>query len=183
MVPKLGRLKTIQRLSDNCQMGQEAHERNISPIKELRKVKKGLIWFQTMHTDISSLMVIPFLFIILHHLLYFQQIPTTPCTFHQRNTSLEVSIGTVRRLKEIGFLPIPKTLSELMSKLLNANLITQMQSRPIPNPSPWSQNLNLWCAYHMGSPGHHIDECCPLKNKMQDLIDFQTPSQLTPQHP
>lgn len=75
--------------------------------------------------------------------------------------------------RDMVFAPFPEPLRELVI-LLNANLVTWMHPRSIPDPAPQSHNPNVQCLYHMGSPRHHTNECWPLKHKVQDLSDLGT---------
>ena len=44
-------------------------------------------------------------------------------------------------------------------------------------------NPNARCAYHSDSPGHSIDDCWALRNKVQDLIDAKEVQFEAPEKP
>lgn len=42
---------------------------------------------------------------------------------------------------------------------------------PPPTVLPLGYDVNSWCEFHFGAPGHSIENCKALKYKVQDLID------------
>src|SRR3954470_5135052 len=69
------------------------------------------------------------------------------------------------------FTNINMSLAQALQHLLRENLIT-LRNPPIkPNTSAPSYKPNARCAYHSNSPGHDTNDCWPLKNKIQDMID------------
>ena len=62
-------------------------------------------------------------------------------------------------------------LSQALQQLLNQNLITLLPPYSAPANSAPGYKHNARCAYHSNSPGHDTNNCWPLKNKIQDLID------------
>ncbi|KAL4335146.1 hypothetical protein GQ457_07G005640 [Hibiscus cannabinus] len=66
--------------------------------------------------------------------------------------------------------PIPLKYIELLSMLVDRNLVTPVQSVPKGPPYPKAHNVRAGCSYHSGSFGHTTENCWPLKNKVQNLI-------------
>ena len=66
------------------------------------------------------------------------------------------------------------SLSQALQHLLKANLVTLHDPPSNPNISSPKYNPNAKCVYHSNSPGHEMDQCWALKNKIQDLIDNKT---------
>ncbi|KAI5433908.1 hypothetical protein KIW84_020951 [Lathyrus oleraceus] len=72
--------------------------------------------------------------------------------------------------KKITFDPIPMSYAELYPSLIDRKLITTRDPPVVP------ANLQLWykpdqhCVYHSSAPGHNIENCYPLKTKVQDLM-------------
>jgi hypothetical protein len=69
------------------------------------------------------------------------------------------------------FDPIPMTNAELLSILLQENLV---QTRPPPRVSNdllVCYQPDLSCAFHQGAPGHDIEHCFFLKIEVQKLIE------------
>src|SRR3954471_23813306 len=69
------------------------------------------------------------------------------------------------------FTKINMSLAQALQHLLKANLITVRGPPVKPNTSAPSYKPNARCAYHSNSPGHDTNDCWPLKNKNQDMID------------
>lgn len=69
------------------------------------------------------------------------------------------------------FTKINLTLSQALQQLLKAGMITLRDPPQKPNTASHQYNPNARCAYHSDSPGHDTENCWPLKNKIQDLID------------
>src|SRR3954463_6110525 len=69
------------------------------------------------------------------------------------------------------FTKINMSLAQALQQLLKANLITVRDPPVKPNTSAPSYKPNARCAYHSNSPGHDTNDCWPLKNKIQDMID------------
>ena len=66
--------------------------------------------------------------------------------------------------------PIPVTYAELLPKLIDSGHIKPIQARPRRPPFPNWYDVNIRCDYHSGVPGHSIEDCTFLKNKVQNLI-------------
>src|SRR4051812_21884867 len=69
------------------------------------------------------------------------------------------------------FTKINITLAEALQQLLKAGLITLKDPPLKPNTLSHQYNPNARCAYHSDSIGHDTENCWPLKNKIQDMID------------
>src|SRR4051812_33089626 len=69
------------------------------------------------------------------------------------------------------FTKINITLAEALHQLLKAGLITLKDPPLKPNTLSHQYNPNARCAYHSDSIGHDTNDCWPLKNKIQDMID------------
>src|SRR4051812_34759398 len=69
------------------------------------------------------------------------------------------------------FTKINITLAEALQQLLKAGLITLKDPPLKPNTLSHQYNPNVRCAYHSDSIGHDTNDCWPLKNKIQDMID------------
>jgi len=67
--------------------------------------------------------------------------------------------------------PIPMKYADLLPILLKKNLVQILAPPRVPNPlQPWyrpDQN----CIFHQGAPGHDTEQCYPLKEKVQKLIE------------
>ncbi|KAL6344259.1 hypothetical protein AAG906_037823 [Vitis piasezkii] len=53
---------------------------------------------------------------------------------------------------------------------MEGGLLTQLASRPVPQPVPPRFRMDLHCSYYQG-PGHDTDHCAALRHAIQDLID------------
>ncbi|XP_070007473.1 uncharacterized protein [Nicotiana sylvestris] len=65
---------------------------------------------------------------------------------------------------------IAEPIDQLYQKLKTVGYVTPIPAVTPENPFRWI-NPNKTCAYHSGMKGHTIDECCSLKDKIQNLID------------
>jgi len=60
--------------------------------------------------------------------------------------------------------------AELLPTLLERNLVKTKAPPPMPKKlSAWFTD-DLSCVFHQGAPGHDIEHCYTLKNKVQDLV-------------
>src|SRR3954464_2586573 len=85
------------------------------------------------------------------------------------------------------FTKINMTLAEVLPRLLKEGLIALKDPPLKPNTSSHQYNPNAKCAYHSDSIGHDTNDCWPLKNKIQDMIDageieFDPPKTHVPNH-
>lgn len=67
--------------------------------------------------------------------------------------------------------PIPIPYSQLWTSMVQKELITPRPTRPMVAPFPPNYDPNVTCAFHSGVPGHSIENCRILKEKVQDMID------------
>ena len=69
------------------------------------------------------------------------------------------------------FTRINMTLTEVLPHLLRSNLATLNEAPKNPNTTSPRYNPNARCSYHSESPGHDMNDCWALRNKVQDLIE------------
>ncbi|KAI5434398.1 hypothetical protein KIW84_021296 [Lathyrus oleraceus] len=62
------------------------------------------------------------------------------------------------------------TYTELYPFLIERKLITPRDPPAIPANPQWWYKPELHCVYHFGAPGHDVENCYPLKTKVQDLV-------------
>ncbi|KAI5441166.1 hypothetical protein KIW84_010577 [Lathyrus oleraceus] len=91
-----------------------------------------------------------------------QQQAYQPRNNNQTSTSYE--------RKRVTFDPIPMTYAELYPSLIERKLITPRDPSVIPTNPQWWYKPELHCVYHSGAPGHDVENCYPLKTKVQDLV-------------
>ena len=91
-----------------------------------------------------------------------QQQAYQPRNSNQTSTSYE--------RKRVTFDPIPMTYAELYPSLIERKLITPRDPPAIPANPQWWYKPELHCVYHSGAPGHDVENCYPLKTKVQDLV-------------
>ncbi|KAI5434524.1 hypothetical protein KIW84_021381 [Lathyrus oleraceus] len=91
-----------------------------------------------------------------------QQQAYQPRNCNQTSTSYE--------RKRVTFDPIPMTYAELYPSLIERKLITPRDPPAIPTNPKWWYKPELHCVYHSGAPGHDVENCYRLKNKVQDLV-------------
>ncbi|KAI5447249.1 hypothetical protein KIW84_014920 [Lathyrus oleraceus] len=72
--------------------------------------------------------------------------------------------------KKISFDPIPMSYAELYPSLLERKLVTPREPPAVPANPQWWYKSDQHCVYHSGAPGHNIENCYPLKTKVQDLM-------------
>ncbi|KAI5384954.1 hypothetical protein KIW84_071807 [Lathyrus oleraceus] len=72
--------------------------------------------------------------------------------------------------KRVTFDPIPMTYAEIYPSLIERKLITPRDPSAIPTNPQWWYKPELHCVYHSGAPGHGVENCYPLKTKVQDLV-------------
>ena len=69
------------------------------------------------------------------------------------------------------FTKINMALDQTLQQMLEAGLITLRAPLRNPNTSAPNYHPTDRCAYQTDSQGHTTDNCWPLKNKFQDMID------------
>ena len=62
------------------------------------------------------------------------------------------------------------TLAQTYENLTSKGFLKPLQPTLMPNPMPFTWNLNEYCHFHQKS-SHKTDNCFRLKNEIQDLID------------
>lgn len=67
---------------------------------------------------------------------------------------------------------IPTTYIDLLPYLLKGSLV-QLRGLGPPTVLPPGYDVDAYCEFHSGAPGHTIDNCKVLKFKVQDLIDVK----------
>ncbi|KAI5430618.1 hypothetical protein KIW84_034997 [Lathyrus oleraceus] len=72
--------------------------------------------------------------------------------------------------KKISFDPIPMQYAELYPSLIERKLVTPREPPVVPANPQWWYKPDQHCVYHSGAPGHNIENCYPLKTKVQDLM-------------
>ncbi|KAI5418509.1 hypothetical protein KIW84_042946 [Lathyrus oleraceus] len=72
--------------------------------------------------------------------------------------------------KKITFDPIPVSYAELYPSLIERKLITPREPPAVPANPQWWYKPDQHCVYHSGAPGHNVENCYPLKTKVQDLM-------------
>ncbi|KAI5418818.1 hypothetical protein KIW84_043157 [Lathyrus oleraceus] len=72
--------------------------------------------------------------------------------------------------KRVSFDPIPMTYTELYPSLIERKLITPHDPPAVLANPQWWNKPELHCVYHSGAPGHDVENCYPLKTKVQDLV-------------
>ncbi|KAI5438127.1 hypothetical protein KIW84_024028 [Lathyrus oleraceus] len=72
--------------------------------------------------------------------------------------------------KRVTFDPILMTYAELYPSLIERKLITPRDPPAIPTNPQWLYKPDLHYVYHSGAPGHDVENCYPLKTKVQDLV-------------
>ncbi|KAI5430269.1 hypothetical protein KIW84_034739 [Lathyrus oleraceus] len=91
-----------------------------------------------------------------------QQQSYQPRNSNQTSTSYE--------RKRVTFDPIPMTYEKLYPSLIERKLITPRDPPAIPANPQWWYKPELHCIYHSSAPGHDVENCYPLKTKVQDLV-------------
>ncbi|KAI5384770.1 hypothetical protein KIW84_071675 [Lathyrus oleraceus] len=72
--------------------------------------------------------------------------------------------------KSVTFDPIPMNYAELYPSLIERKLITPRDPPAILTNPQWWYKPELHCVYHSCAPGHDVENCYPLKTKVQDLV-------------
>ena len=66
--------------------------------------------------------------------------------------------------------PISSSYAKLFSKLMESRLIMLIHLPPLKPPFPKWYDPNTHYDFHCGNPGHSIENCTALKNRVQNLI-------------
>jgi len=70
--------------------------------------------------------------------------------------------------------PIPMKYADLLPILLKKNLVQVLAPPRVPNPLPPWFRPDQNCTFHQGAPGHDTEQCYPLKEEVQKLIENNT---------
>jgi hypothetical protein len=62
------------------------------------------------------------------------------------------------------------TYAELYPSLIDRKLITPRDPPAVPTNPQWWYKPERHCVYHSGAPTHDVENCYPLKTKVQDLV-------------
>ncbi|KAI5385363.1 hypothetical protein KIW84_072096 [Lathyrus oleraceus] len=62
------------------------------------------------------------------------------------------------------------TYTELYPSLIDRKLVTPRDPPVVPTNPQWWYKPKLHCVYHFGAPRHDVENCFPLKTKVQDLV-------------
>ncbi|KAI5399317.1 hypothetical protein KIW84_064614 [Lathyrus oleraceus] len=88
--------------------------------------------------------------------------------YQPRNNSNQANLSY--ESKKITFDPIPMSYAELYPSLIERKLITPREPPAVPANPQWWYKPDQHCVYHSGAPGHNVENCYPLKTKVQDLM-------------
>ncbi|KAI5418292.1 hypothetical protein KIW84_042794 [Lathyrus oleraceus] len=99
---------------------------------------------------------------------YQQQHRPQQQAYQPRNNSNQASTSYER--KKITFDLIPVSYAKLYPSLIERKLITPRDPPAIPANPQWWYKPDQHCVYHSGAPGHNVENCFPLKTKVQDLM-------------
>ncbi|XP_050875850.1 uncharacterized protein LOC127079506 [Lathyrus oleraceus] len=67
--------------------------------------------------------------------------------------------------------PIPVPYSQIFPYLQKEGLLTLRELKPVVFPYPPGYDANVHCEFHMGAPGHTLENCFAFQNRVQDLIE------------
>jgi len=70
--------------------------------------------------------------------------------------------------------PIPMKYADLLPIFLKKNLVRILAPPRVPNPLPPWYRPDQNCTFHQGAPGHDTEQCYPLKEEVQKLIENNT---------
>uniref|UniRef100_A0A2N9GGA9 Retrotransposon gag domain-containing protein n=1 Tax=Fagus sylvatica TaxID=28930 RepID=A0A2N9GGA9_FAGSY len=91
---------------------------------------------------------------------------------HKRHTPKECSrnLSSSAKLKSElrKFCTLPMPMDELYPRLLEKRLISPVFLKQSPH---LLHDSSKKCEFHFGRPGHSLEDCHALKNKVQDLVD------------
>ncbi|XP_040934550.1 uncharacterized protein [Gossypium hirsutum] len=87
----------------------------------------------------------------------------------QQSTQRQES-GTRQNSERIQFTPIPVTYRELYQSLYDAHAIAPFHLKLLQPPYPKWYDVNAKCEYHVGIPGHSIENCTGFKKAVEKLI-------------
>jgi len=97
-----------------------------------------------------------------------QQVPQRLIPQNQAPQQL-ISQNQVRKASQCD--PIPMKYADLLPILLKKNLVQVLAPPRVPNPLPPWFRPDQNCIFHQGALGHDTEQCYPLKEKVQKLIE------------
>jgi hypothetical protein len=103
-----------------------------------------------------------------------QQVPQQPQSFTTQNQAPQQLIIQNQARKVSQFDPIPIKYVDLLPMLLKKKLVQTRPLHQVPNPLPSWYCPELKCDFHQGAPGHDTEQCYPLKEEVQKLIENNT---------
>ncbi|XP_050877529.1 uncharacterized protein LOC127081302 [Lathyrus oleraceus] len=72
--------------------------------------------------------------------------------------------------------PLPVPYSQIFPYLQKEGLLTLRELKPAVFPYPPGYDANAHCEFHMGAPGHTLENCFAFQNRVQDLIEAKAVS-------
>uniref|UniRef100_A0A2N9I4C3 Retrotransposon gag domain-containing protein n=1 Tax=Fagus sylvatica TaxID=28930 RepID=A0A2N9I4C3_FAGSY len=89
---------------------------------------------------------------------------------HWSDTNPVRNLSSVAKLKSESrkFCTLPMPMDELYPRLLEKRLISPVFLKQSPH---LLHDSSKKCEFHFGRPGHSLEDCHALKNKVQDLVD------------
>ncbi|XP_050915072.1 uncharacterized protein LOC127130033 [Lathyrus oleraceus] len=78
--------------------------------------------------------------------------------------------------------PLPVPYSQIFPYLQKEGLLTLRELKPAVLPYPPGYDANAHCEFHMGAPGHTLENCFAFQNRVQDLIEAKVVT-FTPRRP
>ncbi|KAK8661750.1 hypothetical protein V6N13_091345 [Hibiscus sabdariffa] len=87
-----------------------------------------------------------------------------------QNSSKQEARGRGEKKEKPSFTPIPIRYEELFPQLVESRLVAPCYIALIQPPYPPWFNPNVKCDYHVGNPGHHINDCTAFKYVVEQLL-------------
>ncbi|XP_050897557.1 uncharacterized protein LOC127104416 [Lathyrus oleraceus] len=99
---------------------------------------------------------------------------------HQQNTATPRQFKPRPPRRQLDPLPVP--YSHIFPYLQKEGLLTLRELKPVIFRYPSRYDANAHCEFHMGAPGHTLENCFAFQNWVQDLIKANAVS-FTPRRP
>ncbi|XP_050889154.1 uncharacterized protein LOC127094357 [Lathyrus oleraceus] len=93
---------------------------------------------------------------------------------HQQNTAPPRQFKPRPPRRKLDPLPVP--YSQIFPYLQKEGLLTLRELKPVVFPYPPGYDANAHCEFHMGAPGHTLENCFAFQNRVQDLIEAKAVS-------
>jgi len=100
--------------------------------------------------------------------------------YHQQNTTPPRQFKPRPPRRQLDPLPVPYI--QIFPYLQKEGLLTLRELKPTVFPYPPGYDANTHCEFHMGAPGHTLENCFAFQNRVQDLIEAKVVS-FTPRRP